>query len=153
MINARELRIGNLLLLNNQKVWSQYIDKVVRLEGIDLSITIKEKEIWKDSFGYLKLVCKEETFNQFSQYAKPIPLTEEWFLKFGFIIRFFNDDTNKPLMWKVEENRHIELYFEKQVQSYVFMINKLQYSTEIKHVHQLQNLYFALTNKELVLQE
>lgn len=82
-----------------------------------------------------------------------IPLTEEWFLDLGFIIRYFNEDKNKPLWWKVEGNRHIELYFEKQVNHHVFMINRFQYSIEIKHVHQLQNLYYALTGEQLIIKK
>jgi hypothetical protein len=77
LMKPNELRIGNYVLLNNPEFWEQYIDKIVKIEGIDLILSTKEKEVWKDSFGSLKLVCKEETFNQFSQYVKPILLTEE----------------------------------------------------------------------------
>lgn len=98
---------------------------------------------------YRGIYQMEKTWFKYSKQFKGIDLNEDWFLKFGFVIRYFNEDKEKPLWWKVEGNRHIELYFEKQVSSYVYMINSLQYSTEIKYVHQLQNLYFALTGIEL----
>ena len=67
--------------------------------------------------------------------ASPIPLTEDWLLKFGFDkcgiddeIRYYKD----------------EYYIE-------FMSFKIQEVTicNLKYVHQLQNLYFALTQEEL----
>jgi len=80
-----------------------------------------------------------------------VPLTEEWLVKFGFVTRYLNEDRSKPLMWKVEKNRHIDIYYEKQVNAYVFKINSLQYSYPINSVHQLQNLYHALTGEELTI--
>lgn len=74
--------------------------------------------------------------------AEPIPLTEEWLLNysestmnFSFIlpnnIRLWIDKSNDSnLVWYfVWKGQHIN----------------------IKHVHQLQNLYFVLTGEELTL--
>ena len=67
---------------------------------------------------------------------KGIPLTEEWLLKFGFDKDIFTcgykADIVKGILYL--DYGEIEL-------------------TEVKHVHQLQNLYFALTGEELKIQE
>lgn len=70
--------------------------------------------------------------------CEPIPITEEIFLKFGF----------KLITLKTKKYMIKDLYNEP-----CFFLNKdnsIRYqNTLIKHVHQLQNLYFALTGEEL----
>lgn len=66
---------------------------------------------------------------------EPIPLTEEWFVRFGF-------------------NKANE-YYKKQCNDFVLGIRIEDFfmpyisHTKLIHVHQLQNLYFALTGEEL----
>lgn len=132
-LRAQELRIGNYIYRPD------FISEELRIEtvlGFCQNIVTCS--------GPIKVIIRIED-------VKPIPLTEEWFIKLGFTIRYFNDDINKPIWWKLEGNRHIDIYFEKQVNSFVCMINSMQYSIEIKYVHQLQNLYFALTGEELII--
>ncbi|PCH95876.1 MAG: hypothetical protein COB83_07160 [Gammaproteobacteria bacterium] len=69
---------------------------------------------------------------------KPIPLTEEWLLKFGFQL---NDN--------VARFRALVIYKQDGIWWFDIVLN----SVEIKHVHQLQNLYYALTNKELTIKQ
>ena len=76
-------------------------------------------------------------------FYKPIPLTEEWLLKFGFdlINNEYHQSRNHELKlyWTVNKNKMIPEFNEKRfVTGYDF-----------KYVHQLQNLYFALTGQEL----
>lgn len=81
-------------------------------------------------------------------FYKPIPLTEEWLLKLGFQehpndyyyfggykIRFDLDNDLNPI-------KFCFLFFDIG-----------DWEMEIKYVHQLQNLYFALTGEELKQQE
>ena len=75
---------------------------------------------------------------------KPIPLTEEWLLKFGFK-RYENGDANlgrcysspnvSLLMWYGQDRADVSFW----------------QGDGFKYVNQLQNIYFALTNKELTL--
>lgn len=72
--------------------------------------------------------------------AEPIPLTEEWLLNMGFEIKqgvFGNEYWGKINLY-TSSNKKIVFCFDKFLQ-------------EIKHVHQLQNLYHALTNNELTI--
>ena len=65
----------------------------------------------------------------------PIPLTEEWLVKFGII------EANESHVKRIKiETDFGELMF--------YIDNRLP---QLKYVHQLQNLYFALTNTELTI--
>jgi hypothetical protein len=67
----------------------------------------------------------------------PIPLTEEWLLKFGFDRNILNANHN-DIIYYSENNIAIK-----------GMLGMVKPSQCI-YVHQLQNLYFALTNEELI---
>ena len=61
----------------------------------------------------------------------PIPLTKEWLVKFGF--------ENKTKTFVLNN-----ISIKQQTKGYFFYLSMM-----IQHVHQLQNLYFALTGEEL----
>ena len=83
---------------------------------------------------------------------EPIPLTEEWLVKFGFIRQ------GGRKMW-VKDKLCIDLkelpnirgeFLEGWYIGLKDLGNVLFHSfMKVKHVHQLQNLYFALTGQEL----
>lgn len=73
----------------------------------------------------------------------PIPLTKEWLLKLGIIYDEFHD------LFQIGGydidcgDNYCHFYFNEYGDWY----------KEIKYVHQLQNLYFALTQEELTTNE
>ena len=71
---------------------------------------------------------------------EPIELTKEWYLNFGF--KEFKGEKSSFFLDDFTIYNNLGLFFWKGTQV-----------KSIKHVHQLQNLYFALTNKDLVFQE
>lgn len=84
-----------------------------------------------------------ELFLEYLRYTTPfdpIQLTEEWLVKFGF-------DNDQVLLVR---GLIMKYSFTYQI------IELIRYETlvdfEIEYVHQLQNLYFALTGEELTLQ-
>ena len=70
--------------------------------------------------------------------AKPIPLTEEWLIKFGFDKKFSKDK------FTIIPNGKLD--YEKG-RTYFNAWTILEHQPE--YVHQLQHLYFALTGEEL----
>jgi hypothetical protein len=74
--------------------------------------------------------------------ASPIPLTQEWLLKSGFQRRQIKDlicyKTNQLELYQYASN-NFKIFFEYA-----------DGEVELKYVHQLQNLYFALTGEELI---
>jgi hypothetical protein len=77
------------------------------------------------------------------KWFEPIPLTEEWLLKFGFE---HEDD-----YLELQINEHLSIiyvgYLALMIDGVIIQVN----NTNSDKVHQLQNLYFALTGEELTL--
>ena len=119
-MKASELRIGNLV-------------KSIGIEYVVCKV---------DSHGNITGVEGNTSFN-LDRTTEPIPLTEEWLLKFGFDLinneYYQSRNHDLKLHWTVNKNKMIPEFNEKRfVTGYDF-----------KYVHQLQNLYFALTGHEL----
>jgi hypothetical protein len=117
-MRAEELRIGNLIK-------GHYDDKsdIVKVIGYDPW----ENFIWAE--GSLN----PEFYEEFS----PIPLIEEWLVKFGF--KF-----SEPFQWWYHDK--FEFTIDEGGES------KFECSCHpITTVHQLQNLYFTLTGQELTI--
>jgi hypothetical protein len=82
------------------------------------------------------IISELEKAPQGQLWCKAIPLTEEWLLKFGFI----------------KHENHSIWYTLNKVDVWFFdgkYVN--DNDVEINFVHELQNLYFALTKKELTM--
>ena len=81
------------------------------------------------------LQIKTET-DYVDKYCMPIPLTKEWLLKFGF--KEFEKDCRTFFILnglKLEMSNGGNIYYKKMY---------------IDSIHQLQNLYFALKQEELI---
>ena len=74
--------------------------------------------------------------------GKPIALTSEWLVKLGFV---YNP---KYTYENVYEFKNIQLAYSNTEGWY---LGNEETELEIKYIHQLQNLYFALTQEELTL--
>ena len=128
-MKANELRIGNI-------VHSFYI-----------SFNFCVEKICKDSIAVSMDNCgifNERPIREFNG----IPITEKWLLKFGF-----RKDESYHLLtyvkgYEVSMNEHFSI--EKRNGGWYCMA--IAPNLEIEFVHQLQNLYFALTGKELQLE-
>jgi hypothetical protein len=118
-----ELRIGNL-------VYGKEIEtvKAIGIEGY----------IWFD-----------DKRNLLVEHCQPIQLTEEWLLKFGF--KYKAEELGIKLYELQIGISFISLSIEGHFninsgESYWYMDRDFKTP---KYVHELQNLYFALTNEEL----
>lgn len=86
-------------------------------------------------------------------HLRPIPLTEQWLIDFGF------EKERKTLLscYFYKDDFEIEIHGDK----YVFRVYGGEsaphltqfFAHHTRHVHQLQNLYFALTGEELKLNQ
>ena len=77
----------------------------------------------------------------------PIPLTPEWLEKFGFESEDV-DDYVKDNHSVIIEKKEYSYWFAEQASDVYW-----QQLAVIKYVHQLQNLYFALTGEELEIND
>ncbi len=75
---------------------------------------------------------------------KPIPLTPEILEKSGFV--FYNNPNNTPsrIYKKDSDFRLCKFYNQNH-----FILWNYPYGKAIRYLHQLQNLYYALTGEEL----
>jgi len=126
MIKTNELRIGNLL--NYQTA-----------EGDVVTLTT--------DFGTIQWVTEDP--KGFNLVHSPIPLTEDWLVKFGFekpsivgsYMKLFLSDDEKPPSLQI-------LLIKKDVIK-IYRSGICAYEAKCEYLHQLQNLYFALTGQEL----
>lgn len=118
-MKAEELRIGNYVLNPN--------NNEVHKCTIETISDIQN--------GYLK--------------REPIPLTEEWLLRFGFEKDRYNFIINFGFDFCVE------YYYADNIYSFWIYTDDDWHCilNEIKYVHSLQNLIYALTGQELTLNE
>ncbi len=122
-MEARELRIGNLIKSG---------------KGIYKVISISH---YKDSTDIIT-VSNDGVVIPYPCTYKPIPITEEWLLQFGF--EYF------------EENNSYQLFTEfgfyiwgRINDGFNIYVNSDEVGENIKYIHTLQNIYFALTGTEL----
>lgn len=119
MIKSTELRIGNFLYYKNTNDLGT------------VEIIHKNHYECRDEFGMFTPNCKYE----------PIPLSKEWFEKFGY----YNE--NRPNHFAKDEMTIDEHTFWDC--NGIFIDDKN--GVRIKYVHQLQNLFFCLRGKELTI--
>ena len=134
-MKASELRLGNLIFGVSDRV------ETVTAIGMD-SITS-----YAGKLVDCKMLAHESECN-------PIPITEQWLLKFGFkhgatpkyrYIVFRIGATSESYIYcnEVKEGLDCGICIHEYDETY--LTTPMGY---IKHVHQLQNLYFALTGED-----
>lgn len=133
-MKANELRIGNLVY-----GVSDMVEKVIEIKTHTL--------IADNAFAGLNddFECEHEYYN-------PIPLTEEWLLKFGFVPRA---DAPRAI-WDPKEYNckrpHMILFRTPESEGGIgWRTGATTGCADVTFVHQLQNLYFALTGEELTI--
>lgn len=130
-MKPNELRIGNLL---------KY--PAYNKDGSDGVFMVRDIYMDGDKIGLT--TGRIQTKVDFDSVA-PIPLTAEWLLKFGF-----THDKEQQIY-----NRHdMCVSYDETYEGYKLYVNH-EYETgnSFMYVHQLQNLYFALTGEELKIIE
>jgi hypothetical protein len=99
---------------------------------------------WLQLETYIKYQINGDGYNTVLDLTIPIPLTEEILLKCGF---------KNGVMLMIDETENV-IYFDKYDKAFYTYSGlgepySYGFKSNIKHLHQLQNLYFALTNQEL----
>lgn len=130
MIHAAELRIGNLIILD----WDGS-RSIQQIDGINL-YDGNEPRVWFREWDDFALSCIDS-----------IPLTPEILHKCGFASSF-TSDPQEPDASQVYEINLLFLHQHIEKENRFFWYNG-DVEMEVKYLHQLQNLYFALTGTEL----
>lgn len=146
MIQPTELRLGNKLLFDKQIVSVEGISRDLNDEPYDIEIELPD--------GMFATIQIED--------LETIPMSNEWLKKFGF---------ERNLLWQaLSEGAPYDSY-EIKVGDYTRYVvlsdlhrpgkegkfnwytgaNAVCHAIELKYVHQLQNIYYCFTGKELEL--
>ena len=138
MIESKELRIGNLVGMKTTEL--KELIKNMELENIDNCFSVSSIDN-----VYTNCISNGLEFEVFSSDVEPIPLNEEWLVKFGFT-EFYHKGLKGYISDKMELLYNLDSH---QMYSYNEVNGSIWNLARCKHVHQLQNLYFALTGEEL----
>jgi hypothetical protein len=122
-----QFRLGNLL----QDGVSKTLLKVIEVSEKDLTTYVIDRSMFPLEKGW---------------FTDPIPITEEWLLKLGFITSDWDNNSSFRLMIG---NNEYTMVFRKE-NSLVCEIGDL-FVKDVLYVHQLQNIYFSLTGEELTI--
>lgn len=131
-MKSQEVRLGNLVEINSNigYIWNISRGRCTVQVGMGVYDTEDSREAIK---------------------IKPIPLRQEWLEKMGFN-RDMSDEGDELTMdlweeYKLLWSKEGGLWLQCDDVSYNKPLNN------IKYIHQLQNLYFALTGEELKVKE
>lgn len=131
MIDKREIRIGNTIRCMHHLPVGYTAPHLIHVDIIE----IREYTI--------------ETNNGFYKYDDigPVPLTEEILLKSGV-----KKITDTGYIYSKSDENSVDIYLIKEMNSFFLSTEKGgKYSIAIENLHQLQNLIFASTGKELII--
>ena len=153
-MKAEELRIGNLIYAGQVTELLGDLRRVIHVVGINRAKIMYSEDY--ETSGVFEMSWNAETF-------APIPLTEEWLLKFGFDVR----DRSVSLgvggelpryatktvvdIGEYSKTKFTLWYSKKHGWTLDAHIRQPELSHFIQSVHHLQNLYYVLTGEELCL--
>jgi len=131
-MKSSELRIGNITSM-----------------GVVCSI--------EDNF-FRVLDSEGDTFKNTWADIQPIPLTEELLLKFGFKHQNKYDLESNLYSKKLKSEYYFTIYSKTETLDFKtkfigWKVLNIGFDLKIDFIHQLQNLYFALTGEELTIKQ
>lgn len=141
-MKASELRIGNLI----NGIYYDFVNEdeydEIEKETICTVATLDSTDMC-DYRIYVESEVDIETFSDF----QPIPLTEEWLLKFGFgcEAKIGGDGIEFRVY-------HFDVLTFNTNHGWWYKVQRMN-DTQLEYVHQLQNFYFALTGEELIFNQ
>ena len=138
-MNAKELRIGNYIIENVET------DIIGRVKGVN--------SYEADNTERVVYTERQTTPEEFIQ---PIPLTEEWLVNLGVIKHNYTKDMPEKFQRPdIDEDGNIYYTWVKGAfnleiqESGEIWFEVYSHYIHVKWVHQLQNIYYALTGEEL----
>lgn len=146
--------------MSNMKASSLRLNNWIHVAGNTLE-TRQTSKPFLVTIDILKCIAEEneERPDAILTAFTPIRLTEDWLLKLGFVKDSLTFRKGKYILWfnGIDNREYAFMLFDQRDgiddspsnDFHVFSTNL----TYVTHVHQLQNLYFALTGDELVMQQ
>jgi hypothetical protein len=128
MIKANELRLGNRLNLDDLDIdTGKWHERIIEVTYRDIHNLLHGHNMVKEAYN-------------------PIPLTEEILLKCGFD---YDEEEKDYCITNNLGHKYGVHISNKNCALILYSITDWQIASNFKYLHQLQNLYFALTGEEL----
>jgi len=142
-MKANELRIGNLVKVDNLEYHPKLKEIPFVVTGITEAVGFENERTHTIGIDHInkKPNTYYPSYSQLIQFIKPIPLTEEMLLSFGLYVNFENEAGK---IYKFREK--------DELIDYPILAKKdepIKFRKREIYLHDLQNIYFALTGKEL----
>lgn len=144
-MKTNELMLGNYVQ-DNEDLSDKIIYEIVKIE---CEIFAEYNSDGDEYNVTAKIANDTQPHNYFDLHPAGIPLTEKWLLDFGFSKQYCTDgyiaiDFGNIEIVLREPNEFEDCYFFRFKMGYDF-------DARLKYVHELQNLYFAITKSKLLL--
>lgn len=137
MISTKELRIGNLV----SDIFERQISGSGERQANDVS-KFTSKNVWtSNANGECRFKCND---------ILPVIITEYWLVKLGFD----RESENKHIVYRIESEIGSFYLRDSYENGFYFGFdeyNEIDNQNSIFYIHQLQNLFFAITGEELTL--
>lgn len=138
MIEANELRLGNRLLWNRKE------------QGLP-SQEVEVYNIYRSRCRVYTFMAELDEVQLYYSEMDPMPITSDWLLKNGFQWKWEAKDWSQ---FDKNPANHIPFVIRFEKATKKFMVrnedpNVFMATVELTSIHQLQNIYFALTGEEL----
>ena len=136
-MNTKELRLGNFI---NRRYWNSEPNNEKYCTEVNVVTWISPSNI------NVSPIISKEKFRIAKDDILPAELTEYWVRKFGF-----THIENKTYI--IDDGNYEVQFFDDCIRFYIAAYMDSPPSVEIKYIHELQNLYFFLSGKELKIKE
>lgn len=139
MVSTKELRIGNLILADFNGEGDKKIIEIFQIN--ESGSILSDQLINNKGLGNLQ--------EHWDEYLYGIELTEEWLIRLGFERKSRDNEFVWVTQYYMFLNPDSGWYFRYKFDGFVSFNFGDLFVKDIQFVHQLQNLYFALTGEEL----
>lgn len=149
-MNAKELKYGNYVTIENKKYHkdiSGIIGEVIYIKEVLCDI---EKRLFPNSKLSVGVRIGDEIYYQFEEFIQPVIINEEQLYNFGFKKEIYYKPDDSYCLRKNILSHGIISYYPISKTIELGTTSGMNFgATNIKFLHEIQNLYLSITNKEL----
>ncbi len=136
-MKANELRIGNLVYDSNDL-------HILKIEGIDSNKEGFNGYFIRSNNGSQISSLEDFEENEDDKFIQPIPLTEEWLVKFGCSKIGINYQFKNIAIWYSSYDKCYKI-------RYFLVGSNVEKHINLKYVHTFQNVINTLTGEEITI--
>jgi hypothetical protein len=145
-MEAKELRIGNIVSINNEKYWPEMKEKALVVNQIAEKIDFNKNWTHAISLDYINKdkFCYVGAMGAWICNVEPIKMNNYWKVRFGLREPIGIHNAKFSGLIHIEKCGDPKDLWEFHIGDILVMV--------FRYVHELQNMYFALTGKDFDLE-